>query len=339
MKARAIRGHALAGVIVCSLLWGCAEPEQPPRQLKFSVVGAIGSAWHLGASRFSDLVRDRTRGKLVVTVYPEAQLAGGDQLRELKMLAEGKIDFTYHSTLLYSNLDKKFFVLSMPWIMRHQKDVDKFFVSPAGRRLLDLTLDHGIFALAYGENGFRQITNSKREIQTPEDLKGLRVRVPNVPLYPSIYRALGAEPMIMNFGAVYKALQEDVVDAQENPISVALSARFYDVQKYITVWNYSYDALILGVNRKLYDSLDKTTQEVLLQSAAEASAYEIEVAREMNRTQRSLFEEKGMVITELTSTQVQMFRDMMEAIYAGYEPLIGKELMDEVRSIGGSRER
>jgi len=323
---------ALVSLLLASSLGGCDLSEQPVRQLKFSVVASIDSSWYKGAVRFADLVKERSRGKLIITVYPDAQLAGGNQTRELEMLQEGKIDFTYHSTLLYMNLDKKFFVLSMPWIFSSYEDVDRVLNGAAGRKLLDLTSTYKIVGLAYGENGFRQLTNSKREIRTPEDMKGLRVRVPNAPMYLSIFKALGAEPTIMNFAAVYKALQEDAMDGQENPIDVIVSSKLYDVQKYITLWNYSYDALILGVNQTLYNSLDKPTQDLLRQAAVEASTYQIQLSREAARTKLGLLKEKGMVVTELTPEQLQAFRDKMGPIYTEYEPIIGKELLDEVRA-------
>jgi len=323
---------ALVSLLLASSLGGCDLSEQPVRQLKFSVVASIDSSWYKGAVRFADLVKERSRGKLIITVYPDAQLAGGNQTKELEMLQEGKIDFTYHSTLLYMNLDKKFFVLSMPWIFSSYEDVDRVLNGAAGRKLLDLTSTYKIVGLAYGENGFRQLTNSKREIRTPEDMKGLRVRVPNAPMYLSIFKALGAEPTIMNFAAVYKALQEDAMDGQENPIDVIVSSKLYDVQKYITLWNYSYDALILGVNQTLYNSLDKPTQDLLRQAAVEASTYQIQLSREAARTKLGLLKEKGMVVTELTPEQLQAFRDKMGPIYTEYEPIIGKELLDEVRA-------
>ncbi len=320
-------------LLVVGALVGCAAPQQPARQLKFSVVTSIESSWYKGAVKFADLVSERTRRKIIITVYPDAQLAGGNQVKELEMLGNGQIDLTYHSTLLYANLDSKFFVISLPWVFGRYEDVDTFLSGPAGKTLFDLTPSHGIVGLAYGENGFRQITNSKRAIQTPADLQGLKIRVPSAPMYITVFKTLGAEPQTMNFAAVYKALQENVVDGQENPVDIIASSKLYDVQKHITLWNYSYDALIMGINQDLYNSLDKQTQDILRQAAIEASAYQIQLNRESAATKVDLLKEKGMTVAELTPGQLEAFRDLMAPVYAEYEPTIGKDLMDLVQAI------
>ncbi len=326
------RAYLTMGLVIVLIGSACPIEAGPPRQLKFSVVGSINTAWYKGAIRFADLIRERTRGKLVVTVYPDAQLAGGNQVKELQMLREGRIDFTYHSTLLYSNLDKRFFAISLPWIFSSLEDVDRFLTSPTAQDLLNLTSDYGIVGLAYGENGFRQLTNSKREIQTPGDMKGLHIRVPPAPMYLSIFRVLGAEPSVMNFAAVYKALQEGIIDGQENPIDVIVAHRFYHIQKYLTLWGYSYDATILGVNKNLYDSLDSKTREILRRSAIEASSHQIQLTRGAAKTQIDYLENNGMVVTRLTTEQVHTFRKKMEPIYAEYEPVLGKDMIDAIRS-------
>jgi tripartite ATP-independent transporter DctP family solute receptor len=314
------------------VLLGC-DPwaEQPVRQLKFSVIIGIDHAFYKGAMRFAELVKERTHGKLIINVYPDAQLAGGNQARELEMVREGKIDFNFASTLIYSNMDPRFFASSLPWLFSNYEEAEAFLNGPKGRSILDLTANYGITGLAYSENGFRQITNSKRAIRTPDDLRGLRIRVPNA-MFAPIYKALGAEATTMTWTAVYKALQENTVDGQENPAETIIRYRLYDVQKYITVWNYSYDAFILAVNQKLYQGLDKQTQDILRQAAAEACAYQTQLSRDAALSQTALLREKGMEVTELTPGQIQAFREKMEPVYAEYEKFIGKQLMEAMRT-------
>lgn len=322
---------ALLGLLLLS--GGCSPPEPPPRQLKFSVVTAPDSSIYKAAVRFADLVQARTKGKLTITVHPNAQLAGGNQLKEFEMLRQGQIDFTYDSNMFYATLDKKFSAISLPWVFSSLAEVDSFLGSPSGAGLLELTKAYGIVGLAYGENGFRQITNSKRAIRTPEDLKGLKLRVPNVPVWFSVLQTLGAEPVIMTWPAVYKALQEGIVDGQENPLDIIVSYKIYDIQHHITLWNYLYDTFILGVNAELYNSLDDKTRKILRQAALEASAYQIELSREAARSQVEFLKSKGMEVTQLTPEEIQVFRDMMTPIYAEYEATIGRELMEAIRGI------
>lgn len=315
------------------LVMGCDHSaDQPVRELKLGLVTDIEHSSYKAAVKFSDLVKERTRGKIVIGVYPNAQLAGGDPNRQLQMLGEGKVDFSVTSTLIYSNLDKRFFACSLPWLFSGYDTAGKFLTGPVGRSVLDMARDLGIEGLALGENGFRQITNSRRPIRSPNDLRGLRIRIPTE-MFAPIYRSLGAQPEVMKFTAIYQALQNQTMDGQENPTDLIVAHRYYDIQKFVTVWNYSYDAFVFGVNRNLYDSLDKKTQEMLRQTALEAAAYETSLARESARRQIEILKEKGMDVTELTSGEVKAFRARVEPVYAAYEPIIGKQLLDSLRNL------
>ncbi len=108
-----------------------------------------------------------------------------------------------------------------------------------------------------GENGFRQITNSKRPIKTPEDMEGLKIRIPGIKMYISLYKALGSDPQAMNFAEVFTSLQQKAIDGQENPTDIISSSKIYEVQEYLSVWNYSYDAIILGINKDKFESFDE----------------------------------------------------------------------------------
>jgi len=281
-----------------------------------SVIPNEDSSWAKGANLFAELVKQRSDGQMQITVYPNGKLAGGNQVNELTMLQNGDIDFTYHSNLLYTNLDRSFAVVSMPWLFKDYSQVDTILSGPAGSQLLKETESYGIVGLAYGENGFRQLTNSKLAVSTPVDMAGLKIRIPDVALYNSIYKAMGATPITMNFGGVAGALKQGQIDGQENPIDIIVSSRLYEVQKYITIWNYSYDALILGMNKKAWDSLSASDRSIIKQAAIEASKEQVKLSREAARTQLSLLKDKGMTITELAPEQVKAFRSTVEPVYA-----------------------
>ncbi len=308
-----LAGLAL-GLSACS-----AEPQPadiPARAWKMSVVTSEDSSWTKGARLFSETVKKRTGGRIQIAVYPNAELAGGDQLKELTMLQDGGINFTYHSNLLYTNLDQSFAGLSMPWLFSDYAQVDKTLTGPAGADLLKATEPLGIVGLAFGENGFRQITNNRLAVSAPEDLNGLKVRIPGVELYKSIYHTMGAVPVAMNFGEVAEALRQGSIDGQENPIDIIVSAKLYEVQKHITIWNYSYDALILGINKGDWDGLPESAREIIRQAAADASKEQIRLSREAARTKLSLLREKGMIVTELTPEQLKAFRTKTGPVYA-----------------------
>lgn len=300
-------------------LFGCSAAsvsDVPARNWKMSVVTNEDSSWTKGARIFADLVKQRSGGQIQIAVYPNGELAGGNQVKELTMLQDGSIDFTYHSNLLYSNLDQSFAAISMPWLFTDYSQVDAALSGPAGSQLLKAAEDHGIVGLAYGENGFRQLTNGRLAVHSPDDLHGLKIRIPDVELYNSIYKEMGAIPVAMNFGEVIGAIKQEQIDGQENPIDIIVSSKLYEVQNHITVWNYSYDALILGMNKKDWDGLPGTAQAIIKQAAIEASKEQVRLSRDAARTQLSLLRDKGMTITELTPDQVKAFRATTAPVYA-----------------------
>jgi len=321
-------------VILCSCIPATVS-DIPARTWKMSVVTSEDSAWTKGAQLFADLVKQRSGGRIVITVYPNAELAGGNQVNELTMLQDGSIDFTYHSNLLYSNLDQSFAAISMPWLFTDYTQVDTALSGTAGSELLKETEAYGIEGLAYGENGFRQLTNSKLAVRTPDDLNGLKIRIPDVELYNSIFTALGATPITMNFPEVTGALKQGKIDGQENPVDIIVSSRLYDVQNHITVWNYSYDALILGMNKKEYDSLPVAAQDIIRQAAIEASQEQVKLSRDAARTKLGLLRDKGMTVTELTPDQVKAFRAATDPVYAEWSSKIEPNIQKlwEIRSI------
>jgi len=328
-----LAGLALT-LCVCS---PASVSDIPARNWKMSVVTNEDSSWAKGAHLFADLVKQRSGGRMQITVYPNAELAGGNQVKELAMLQDGSIDFTYHSNLLYTNLDQSFAAISMPWLFKDYSQVDAALSGSTGSLLLKAAEDQGIAGLAYGENGFRQLTNSKLDVRVPDDLHGLRIRIPDVELYNSIYKELGAIPVTMNFSEVIGALQQGQIDGQENPIDVIVSSKLYDVQKHITVWNYSYDALILGMNQDEYNSLPATAQAIIKQAASDASKEQIRLSRDAARTQLSLLREKGMTVTELTPDQVTAFRGHTDPVYKEWSGKIDPAIQRlwEIRSPSG----
>ena len=306
-------------------LFGCSAvsvSDVPARNWKMSVVTNEDSSWTKGARIFADLVKQRSGGQIQIAVYPNGELAGGNQVKELTMLQDGSIDFTYHSNLLYSNLDQSFAAISMPWLFTDYSQVDAALSGPAGSQLLKAAEDHGIVGLAYGENGFRQLTNGRLAVHSPDDLHGLKIRIPDVELYNSIYKEMGAIPVAMNFGEVIGAIKQEQIDGQENPIDIIVSSKLYEVQNHITVWNYSYDALILGMNKEDWDGLPGTAQAIIKQAASEASKEQVRLSRDAARTQLSLLRDKGMTITELTPDQVKAFRATTAPVYAEWSSKI-----------------
>jgi TRAP-type C4-dicarboxylate transport system substrate-binding protein len=146
-------------------------------------------------------------------------------------------------------------------------------------------------------------------------------------MYVSLYKALGADPISMNFGEVFTALQQKTIDGQENPTDVINSSKLYEVQKYLSVWDYSYDVIILGANKAMFNKFDAATQKIIRDCATEACAYQRQLNRELSAKQVAFFKEKGVTVTELTADQKAAFRTAVQPIYTEYEPIMGKDLI------------
>jgi len=309
-----------------------APSGSPEVTLKLSLILGETSSWYFGAKRFADLVAERSGGRIKVQLYPEAQLANHNQRTELEMVQSGALDCSLESTILLSLTDQRFSVFSLPWLFADYEAAAKVCDGPAGQKMLDLLPDKGMVGLAYGVNGFRQITNSRRPVLTPDDLKGLKIRVPAIKMYISLFQRLGADPSSMNFGELFTALQQGTMDGQENPLHVIKSAKLYEVQKYLTCWDYSYDPIILCINKKRWDGLSADQQELLRQAAQEAmKAQREQVAAEEDKLRDEL-EQLGMEVTVLTAEQRQPFREKVEGLYQDYAKVIGADLIKQFRT-------
>lgn len=302
-----------------------------PIKLKMSVTAADSSTWAKGAEMFKELVEEKTNGEILISVHPNEQLSGGNQSKGVEMLCSGATDLTYHSNIIYSVMDERFSVISLPWLIPNHEAADAAMNGAGGEAINEILDEVGVVGLAFGENGFRQITNNERPIYTPEDIKGLKIRVPGMKMYISLFTALGTDPISMNFAEVFTALQTGAFDGQENPIDTIKTSNIHEVQKYLSKWNYSYDAIILGMNKAKFETLTPEQQEIMREAAQEASAYQKQLTRDLEAEQLKEFEEAGVEINDVTPEAIEAFQAKVESVYKEYEPIIGKELIDAFR--------
>jgi tripartite ATP-independent transporter DctP family solute receptor len=305
--------------------------ETKPIKIKLSVTGADTAPITLGAQKWAELVKAESKGRIEIQVFPNEQLSSGNQQKGLENLRNGVIQASLHSSLIYSIIDPKFSVPSLPWILPDYKAVDKALSGEAGEKLNAIVRSKGIEPIVFMENGYRQITNSVRPIQMPDDLKNMKIRVPSNKMYVSLFKALGADPTVMSIGEVFTSLQQKTIDGQENPVSVIHSRKFYEVQKYLSMVNYSYDCYILGINAKFWAGLDKEAKDLLIRTAKTASNYQIKLTREREQKDIADMKAKGTQINTLTPSQVEAFRNKAAVIYTEYEAQMSKELIDSFK--------
>jgi len=337
----------VAALVLSLAMTGCsAKTEQPAAEkpaaetpaapaekltLKFSTTTADTSTWTLGAKKFAEIVGEKTDGRIEVKVYPNDQLSGGNQSKGIEMLMSGSTDLTFHSNIIYSVMDERFGVISLPFLIQDYETADKLLSGEAGEALNKILLEKNIVGLGFGENGFRQLTNSKKSVESPADMAGMKIRIPGIKMFISLYKALGSDPITMNFGEVFTALQQGTIDGQENATDVISSSKINEVQKYMTVWNYSYDSIILGMNKDKFESFSAEDQQIIKDAAKEACDYQRQLNRDKAKEQTQQFIDGGMTVNTLTPEQIEVFKTAVQPVYTEYEPIMGKDLIDAFR--------
>ena len=231
-------------------------------EFKMSVVVNQETAWGRAAQRFADAVKYRTQGRLQIKNYFDGQLMAGKQTTEFTLLQQGVADFAIGTTINWSPQVKELNLFGLPFMFPSYAAVDAVEAEEPGKRLFKLIEQTGVVPIAWGENGFRELTNSKRPIRRPEDLHGLKIRVVAVPMFLEIFQALGANPVGMNFDQALIAFQQGTVDGQENPVALIIPYILWEVHRYVTLWHYSIYALILAVSAKTWTSLSLDDQNI-----------------------------------------------------------------------------
>jgi len=286
---------------------------------------------YLACVKFKELVESKLPGKYEVQVYANAQL--GDDVRATEAVRMGTLEMVATSASPLVGLVPQFMVLDLPFLFPSDKAADAVLDGSVGAKLAAACESKGIKLLAYYENGFRQLTNSAREVKGPVDLKGLKIRTMENPIHLAAWKALGANPTPMPFSEVFTAMQQKTIDGQENPIPTIYLSKFYEVQKYVTLSGHVYGPHILLINKKLFDSFPAADQKVIADAAKESALFQRATNRKMNSDYVDELRKGGMTVTVLTPAQLKGFQDAVAPVYSQFEDKIGKDLIAEVKSI------
>ncbi|MFN3663075.1 DctP family TRAP transporter solute-binding subunit [Yoonia sp.] len=323
MKFSRITGTALAAGFVVAMGVSMASAQT----LRLSHNTGDTTTWHQGAERFAELLAERSDGDLTVRVFPNAQLSGGDQMRQAEMVGRGALDLVVTSAINVTPLVPEMAVFSLPYLYSNYDQVDATTQGAPGQRMADILLERGIVVLAWGENGFREVTNNTRPIRSPEDMRGLNMRVAG-PMYIDVMNALGANPQQMQWGETMSALQQGVVDGQENPIgAVIIPQQVYEVQKYLTAWHYSYDPIFLGIAQSVWDEYDADQQSMIREAAQEAMAYQRDITREGTAEGIAFLREQGMEVYEPSNEELAAFREATQPAFDQWAERVGPEIV------------
>ncbi|MEY4909679.1 MAG: hypothetical protein RL260_3397 [Pseudomonadota bacterium] len=282
------------------------------RTFKFALQNPKGHPLEIGANKFAELVAAKSGGKIKVNIFPGGTL-GGDAAN-VSALQGGTIEFVMLNSGILASQVKDFEVFDFPFMFASGKEADAVVDGPFGQKLHAKLADKGIVGLAFTELGFRNITNSKRPINTVEDLAGLKLRVIPNAINVDWVKAVGANPTPMAFPEVYAGLEQKAIDGQENPFSVILANKLYEVQKYLAVTNHQYNPQSIIFSKKVWDTLSPAEQKVLQDAATETSKFQRQVARDSAGTALADLKKAGMQVSEFSPAEQAKLRDKFKPV-------------------------
>lgn len=301
--------------------------SQKVTELRMNITPAETSVWFVGGREFKRIVEEKTGGRYKISLFGNEQLAGGDLVKGVEMIFTGVTDLDIHSSINMTGFEPKLTVVTMPWIFpKGYASVDEiFFNGPGSKIFAELIEKKNVKVLGFGENGFRQLTNSIRPVRSVADMKQLKIRTPPIAMYLELFKLFGADPTVMSFSEVFTALQQGTIDGQENPLDTIRAGKIQEVQKYITMWNYSYDPLVLSVSNKVWKKLSKEDKVIFEEAGREAMKKQVEESRKLDKQNLELFA-KSMEIIDLTPEEVQAFQKTAAPVYQTYKDKIGVDI-------------
>lgn len=340
-----LRRHLLALAVAAATLAtlpsaGLAQTYKP--EYKMSLVLGLPTPWGQAGKIWADLVKERTQGRINIKLYPGVSLIQGDQTREFSALRQGVIDLAVGSTINWSPQVKQLNLFSLPFLTPDYAAVDALTQGEVGSEIFQAIDKAGAVPLAWGENGYREISNSKREIKSPQDLKGLKVRVVGSPIFLDMFSALGANPTQMSWADAQPALASGAVDGQENPLFMFPLLKLHTIgQKFVTTWGYMADPLVFVVNKDIWKSWTPADQAIVRQAAIDAGKQEIAIARkglvEADKPALKELAALGVTVTQLSAAQRDAFVQATRPVYAKWKPTIGNDLVNKAEKAIAAR--
>jgi tripartite ATP-independent transporter DctP family solute receptor len=278
----------------------CVAPSAFAAKFNLKLGHAVNTTdgQHAAAVKMAELVKQRTNGDVEITVYPANQL--GNDAAMINGARGGTIDIVSSGASNYNGIVANTAAMELPFVFRSAQHAYTVLDGPVGTGVLNELAPHGLKGLAYWENGWRAFTNNKRPVKTPDDLKGLKIRSTPNPYHIQAFKLLGMNPSPMAIAELYTALEVGTFDAQEHPINVTWSSKFYEVQKHLTVSNHVYSPLILAMNKAKFDSLPANYQQIVVDAAREAAKYQ----RDLNAGNAS------KVVAELKKAGMQVVENV-----------------------------
>ena len=340
MKTR----HLIAALAIVAAAMPAFAQTKYRDEYRLSTVVGTAFPWGKAGERWGEIVRQKTNGRINIKLYPGVSLVAGDQTREFTAIRQGVIDMAIGSTINWSPQIKELNLFSLPFLMPDYAAIDALTQGAVGKDIFARLEKAGVVPLAWGENGFREVTNSKRELHKPEDFKGLKFRVVGSPLFLDTFTALGANPTQMSWADAQPALASGAVDGQENPLTIFTAAKLHTVgQKNVTLWGYVADPLIFVVNKEVWGSWTPEDRKLVREAAIEAGKYNIQLARDgmtgADPAVHKTIEGLGVKLVKLSPQERAAFVKTTKPVYDKWAKQIGPDLVKKAEASIAKRKK
>ncbi|MFF7398919.1 TRAP transporter substrate-binding protein [Achromobacter sp. NPDC008082] len=323
----------LATALSCAVAGVAAAADVKPRLIRFGY-GLNEESVQGRAARFlAQELEKVSGGKLKMKTFGSANLGSDEQMQGA--LAGGAQEMMVGSTAPLAGMVKEFGVFDLPFLFNSEKEADAVLDGPLGQDLMKKLESKGLVGLVYWENGFRNMTNSKRPITRAEDLQGIKLRVMQNQIALGVFNTLGANAVPMPFSELFTALETRTVDGQENPITTIQSSKFYEVQPFLTITRHVYTPWVVLASKKWWDTLSPDEQKLIRQAAAASRDFERKDSRADSTKAMTTLEQAGMKINTVTPEEVARMRQKVQPVVDKYTQELGpdlvKQLNDEIQ--------
>lgn len=306
--------------------------DKKPITLKLGHIQTEADLWHVGAVKFAELVDAKTKGEVKVRVFPNSTIGNDRDMAEGLQL--GTVDFALIAGVL-GNFEPTIQLIEMPFLFNDEAHLRRVIYGPVGAKLMDnLLKSSNIRGLTFWERGPRQLTTNK-PINSLADVKGLKIRVPEIPPMVAAWKALGANPTPMAWGEVYTALQQNVIEAQENPMPFIYAAKIPEVQKFVALTKHKYEYVILAMSNKTYEKLSPAHQKAVREAAEESAKYENQLVFERSEQIIKELQSKGMKFT--TPTDMAEWAKAVRTTHQSFAQKYGMDLYKQIIDAGNAR--
>ncbi|HEY0219109.1 MAG TPA: TRAP transporter substrate-binding protein [Afipia sp.] len=315
----------ILGVAIAVFSIGSAAADTTVR---YAFVNPMASHFGTAANVFKAYVEDKTGGRIKIAIFPGGSLGGEREIIESLQL--GTVDMAMTGTTVVGNFVPEIGVFDVPYLFRDTEHARKVFDGPIGQGILTKFKQHDLIGLGYGENGFRHLTNSKKPVETPADMVGMTIRTMESPVPIAAFKQLGARPTPIAWPDLYSALQQGVVDGEENPLSNIITAKFYQVQKYLSLTGHIFAPTVIMMSPAAWGKLSDADQKVIKEGVAKAIDAQRSEVDAIEKNGLKTLSDAGVVITKVDRVK---FSEEEAPAYAEFDKTFGKATLDAIKNV------